>query len=101
VQELRQQYLTSSLLELAQLSRSTFYYQLGLLDQNDKYGELKATIKTIFERHRGRYGYRRITAVVRQSGHLVNHKVVQRLMGLLGLKSLVRPKKYRAFKGEV
>lgn len=101
MQELRQQYPTSSLLELAQLSRSTFYYQLGLLDQNDKYGERKATIKTIFERHRGRYGYRRITAVVRQSGHLVNHKVVQRLMGVLGLKSLVRPKKYRAFKGEV
>jgi putative transposase len=101
VHELRQQYPTAGLLELAQLSRSTFYYQLGLRHQDDKYGKLKATIKAIFERHKGRYGYRRITAVVRQSGHLVNHKVVQRLMGVLGLKSLVRPKKYRSFKGEV
>jgi putative transposase len=101
VHELRQQYPTAGLLELAQLSRSTFYYQLGLRYQDDKYGKLKATIKAIFERHKGRYGYRRITAVVRQSGHLVNHKVVQRLMGVLGLKSLVRPKKYRSFKGEV
>jgi putative transposase len=32
---------------------------------------------------------------------LLNHKVVQRLVGVLGLKSLVRPKKYRSFKGEV
>jgi putative transposase len=31
----------------------------------------------------------------------VNHKLVQRLMGTLGLKSLVRPKKYRSFKGDV
>jgi putative transposase len=101
VHELRQQYSTAGLLKLAQLSRSTFYYQLGLRHQDDKYGELKAAIKAIFERHKGRYGYRRITAVVRQSGHLVNHKVVQRLMGVLGLKSLVRPKKYRSFRGEV
>ena len=99
--ELRQQYPIAGLLKLAQLPRSTFYYQLGLLQQGDKYGALKDSIKTIFERHKGRYGYRRITSVVRQSGHLVNHKVVQRLMGVLGLKSLVRPKKYRSFKGEV
>lgn len=85
----------------AQLSRSTFYYQLGLRQQADKYNDLKDTIKTVFERHRGRYGYRRITAVVRQLGYVVNHKVVQRLMGVLGLKSLVRPKKYRSFKGDV
>lgn len=30
----------------------------------------------------------------------MNHKTVQRLMASLGLKSLVRPKKYRSFKGE-
>lgn len=91
----------AGLLKLAQLARSTFYYRLSLQHEGDKYGELKAAIKAIFERHKGRYGYRRITAVVKQSGHLVNHKVVQRLMGVLGLKSLVRPKKYRSFKGEV
>jgi putative transposase len=101
VQELRQQYPIASLLKLAQLPRSTFYYQQGLLKQEDKYQELKGTIKTVFERHKGRYGYRRITAAVRQSGNQVNHKLVQRLMGVLGLKSLVRPKRYRSFKGDV
>jgi putative transposase len=101
VQELRQQYPIAGLLKLAQLPRSTFYYQLGLPRRSDKYGELKDTIKTIFERHKGRYGYRRITSAVRQSGHQINHKTVQRLMGLLSLKSLVRPKKYRSYKGEV
>lgn len=101
MQELRQQYPVARLLKLAQLPRSTFYYQQKVLKQDDKYGQLKTTIKTVFERHKGRYGYRRITATIRQLGNPVNHKVVQRLMGKLGLKSLVRPKKYRAFKGEV
>jgi putative transposase len=34
-------------------------------------------------------------------GQTVNHKTVQRLMGQTGLKSLVRPKKYRSYKGAV
>jgi putative transposase len=101
VQELRQQYPIAGLLKVAQLPRSTFYYQQSLLSRDDKYEQLKGMIKAVYERHKGRYGYRRITAVVQQSGCQVNHKVVQRLMGLLGLKSLVRPKKYRSFKGEV
>ena len=34
-------------------------------------------------------------------GLVVNHKRVQRLMGELGLKSKVRPKRYKSYKGEV
>jgi len=101
VQELRQQYPIAGLLKAAQLPRSTFYYQQQVLRQDDKHQQLKETIKAVFERHKGRYGYRRITAAIRQLGSRVNHKTVQRLMGILGLKSLVRPKKYRSFKGEI
>jgi putative transposase len=101
VQELRQQYRIAGLLKVAQLPRSTFYYQQKILRQDDKHQQLKETIKTVFELHKGRYGYRRVTAAVRHMGNHVNHKTVQRLMGALGLKSLVRPKRYRSFKGEV
>ena len=101
MQELRQHHPIAGLLKVAQLPRSTFYYQQNLLQQDDKYQALKETIKDVYERHKGRYGYRRVTAAVRQKGNQVNHKTVQRLMGALGLKSLVRPKKYRSFKGEV
>ncbi len=34
-------------------------------------------------------------------GYRINHKTVQRLMGLLGLKCMVRIKKYRSYKGQV
>lgn len=101
MQELRQHHPIPGLLKVAQLPRSTFYYQQNLLQQGDKYREVKQTIKDVYERHKGRYGYRRITSAVRQMGKQINHKTVQRLMGALGLKSLVRPKKYHSFKGEV
>ena len=67
MQELRQQYPIAGLLKVAQLPRSTFYYQQSLLSQGDKYGQLKETIKAVYERHKGRYGYRRITVAVRLS----------------------------------
>ena len=99
--ELRQQFSIACLLKLAGLARSTFYYQQNSLRAVDKYEQLKQQIRTLFNDHKGRYGYRRITAGLRQLGQQVNHKTVQRLMGVLGLKSLVRPKKYRSFKGEI
>lgn len=67
----------------------------------DPYAPLKARIQEIYDHHKGRYGYRRITAALRQAGEAINHKVVQRLMQQLGLKSLVRPKRYRAYRGAV
>jgi len=67
----------------------------------DKHAELKNRIQAIFDAHKGRYGYRRVTAAIRQLGQAVNHKTVQHLMVKMGLKSLVRPKKYRSYKGSV
>lgn len=99
VLELRQDYPLPTLLTAAGLSRSTFYYQAKALEAGDKYARLKSSIKAIYERHKGRYGYRRITEELRQAGCAVNHKTVQRLMKVLGLKSLVRPKKYQSYRG--
>lgn len=101
MQGLRLQHPIVHLLKAADLARSTFYYWQSVLSADDKCRHLKDDIKALFDRHKGRYGYRRITAALRQAGQVVNHKKVQRLMGELGLKSLVRIKKYQSFKGQV
>jgi putative transposase len=101
IAELRQQFSLPLLLEFAGMARSSFYYQLKSAKVPDRYCAAKKRIRSIFERHKGRYGYRRITLAVRKTGILINHKTVQRLMGELNLKSLVRPKKYRSYRGEV
>jgi putative transposase len=91
----------AGLLKLAGIARSTFYYQQKAAQACDKYADLKREISAIYARHKGRYGYRRITATIRHLGMKINHKTVQGLMEKLGLKSQVRPKKYRSYKGEV
>jgi putative transposase len=99
--ELGLQYPVTRLLNVAGLASSTFYYQRGALTVEDKYADLKKTIREIYDRHKGRYGYRRIRSVLVGMGTQINHKTVQRLMEQLGIKSLVRPKKYRSYKGEL
>jgi len=101
VLELRHRYPLVDLLKVAGLARSTFYYQQKVLQAGDKYASLKDRIRTLFEQHKGRYGYRRITAAVRCQGDRINHKTIQRLMGELSLKSCIRPKKYKSFRGNV
>ncbi|TCN04984.1 transposase InsO family protein [Bacillus sp. BK006] len=61
---------------------------------------MKQLIKHIFHEHQGRYGYRRITLELGRLGYSINHKTVYRLMKELGLKSLVRLKKYRSYRGK-
>lgn len=100
MQLLRPEFPLAVLLQAANLSRSTFYYQAKVQHAGDKDEGLKTLIKSVFHHHKGRYGYRRVTAAVRRKGHSVNHKTVQRLMGELGLKSLVRVKRYQSYRGE-
>ena len=57
-------------------------------------------IEKIYHDHKGRYDYRRVHLELRNQGIMLNHKTVQRLMGLLGLKSKVRPKRYNSYRGE-
>lgn len=57
-------------------------------------------IKQIYHKHKGRFGYRRITLMMKEKGIAINHKTVLRLMKTLGLKSIIRVKKYRSYQGE-
>ncbi|SEH98640.1 putative transposase, partial [Epilithonimonas hominis] len=72
-----------------------------MLQKKDKYAEIKTLIKKIYHRHKGRFGYRRITMAIRQNGIIINHKTVLRLMKTLNLKSIIRVKRYRSYRGEI
>lgn len=83
------------------MARSVFYYQLNRLKVTDKYTTEADEIKKIFHEHKGRYGYRRVTAEMRNRNYVINHKTVKKLMARLGLKSQIRKVRYRSYKGEV
>jgi putative transposase len=81
------------------MARSSYYYHKKRKQLFDKYKEVKKLIAQIYHRHKGRFGYRRITLELNQRGVVINHKTVLRLMKLLGLKSLIRVKKYKSYRG--
>ncbi len=81
------------LLQVAGLARSTFYYQCQAILRNEQQSDMEAKIRSVYDEHKGRYGYRRITAALCNSlVQPVNHKCVQRLMQKMGLRSLIRAK---------
>ena len=95
---LRPKYGISDLVKTAGMSRSKYYYWRK--DRPDKREGLKAEVKRIYHKHRGRYGYRRIAIELKRSGKVVNHKAVLRAMRELGLKSSIRRKRYKSYRGE-
>lgn len=98
--ELRHKYDLNVLLNLTNMARSSYYYHQNQSKLPDKYKAIKELIKSIYNKHKGRYGYRRITDEIQNRGIIINHKTVFRLMNLLGLKSIIRVKKYKSYKGE-
>ena len=91
------------LLKLAEMARSTFYYYLKKYKSNhDKYHKIKKEIFNIFNENKGRYGYRRITLELKNRGFNINHKTVSKLMNILGIKSIQRPKRrYNSYQGNI
>ncbi|ELV2209882.1 IS3 family transposase, partial [Escherichia coli] len=101
IRSLRCGHCQSDLLKAAGLARSTLYYQLSLQKGKDKYADVKQLIASIFHEHRGCYGYRRIHCELQKRGLKFSGKTVRKLMQQLGLKSPVRLKKYRSYRGNM
>lgn len=88
------------LLIVSKIARSSYYYHIKTSSVLNKHEGAKKEISKIYNDHRGRYGYRRITLEMKNRGNVINHKTVSKLMSGLGLKSLIRRKKYISYKGD-
>lgn len=90
------------LLGVAGLARSTFFYHQAKFGQPDPLAELKVAIREAFEAAHGRYGHRRVHAVLSRQGWQVAKKTVLKLMRTLALVCKVRRRRnYNSFHGEV
>jgi putative transposase len=87
------------LLKAAGMARSTFYYRLS--ERPDKYASVKDQIRRIYEKHKGRYGCRRVWQTLRVAGLVINRKTVARLMRKMSLAGITAKRKYHSYKGEV
>ncbi|MDU5559995.1 IS3 family transposase [Anaerococcus vaginalis] len=106
--KLQKQYPKSKVnewLEIAKLPKSSYYeWKIKLENPVDKNKEVKDEIKTIVEASKGRYGYRRVTMVLKNKGFNIKHKRVLRIMreeSLLCSKFKTRSRKYSSYKGQI
>lgn len=97
---LRKKFDFATLLVVTNMARSSFYYYMKRNKAVDKYQAIRERIIALSKQHKGRYGYRRMLFQLKKEGHMINHKTVLRLTGEMGLKSIVRLKKYRSYRGE-
>ena len=92
-------------MDIAKLPKSSYYeWKIKLEQLIDKDKQIKEEIKTIVEASKGRYGYRRVTLVLKNKGFKINHKRVLRIMreqSLLCSKFKTRSRKYSSYKGQI
>ena len=89
------------LIRAAGLPRSVYYYWAKASTAPQRHATAKQLIAQVYHQHQGRYGYRRITLALQALGCALNHKTVYKLMGVMQLKSTVRPKRYQSYRGAV
>ncbi|WP_408007328.1 IS3 family transposase [Pseudalkalibacillus sp. A8] len=98
IQEMSKKYTVQLLCELAGVSRDGYYKWVKRQESPSlkQVGDNKIK-KLIMECHtklRGIYGYRRVQVWLQSVHNLhMNHKRVQRLMGVLGIKAIIRRKR--------
>lgn len=81
------------------MARTTYYYNIR--PREDKYVQVRKDIIRIFNRNKGRYGYRRVYQQLRSEGIDINHKTVAKLMVEMGLYARKPKLRYHSYKGEV
>ena len=87
VKELREEgYALKYLLAAMELSKSTYYYEIGKVDKvQERNADISSKIESIFQENKGRSGVRRVCQELARRGFPVNHKRVQRIMNRLEL----------------
>ena len=101
INALRDKYPLKKLLCSLKIAKSSYCYQ-AIAMQTDRYSDLRDKIHDVFDEAKGRYGYRRIHAVMKSRGDRISEKVIRRLMREEELIVFqAKRKKYSSYQGEI
>jgi transposase InsO family protein len=87
---MQNEYPVKTICDVLDLPRCSFYHRAGETDDTD----LRAALLDLAGQY-PTYGYRRLTALLKRAGWVVNHKRIQRLMAEMGLQRPVKRRKTR------
>lgn len=91
----------SILLNISNMSKSTYFFEMNKIDKDDKNNDIIEEIRTIFENSKRNYGVRRVYHVLKNRDYLINHKKVQRIMKLNNFSARKHAQKYHSYQGTV
>lgn len=101
IDALRPIYRLKELLELFQISKSSYFYSVRA-KESDKYSNIRTEIKSIFQENGKCYGYRRIYICLKKKGIVLSEKTVRRIMHQENLVAYTASrKKYSSYKSEI
>lgn len=99
---LRKSFKLKDLLEVMELSKSSYFYQRTAQSKTDKYASVKEQIIDTFNRNYRCYGYRRIWYSLRRFGTRISEKIVRRIMRQEKLYAYYpRKRRFCSYCGEV
>ena len=102
IDALRHMYRLKELIQLFNISKSSYFFQKKRLQREDPYLKFRIRIHQIFDEASQCYGYRRIHAVLKREGYIISEKVVRRIMREDNLiVPISRRKKYSSYMGEI
>jgi len=103
VDALKRKYLLPYLLHKLILHRSSYYYHHRKVTLFDKYVKIRLRVIELFNENFGRYGYRRIHALVTEEGKTISEKIVRSIMSecALMVKAKRKNKRYNLYKSEI
>lgn len=102
IDALRDRYCLKELLTVFHMAKSSYCYQIASRKAPDKYLQITSEIRTAFEESHGRYGYRRINAILKRRNLTVSDRVVRRIMKQENLMvSSRKRRKYSSYQGEI
>lgn len=102
IDALRDKYRLNELLTIFNMAKSSYCYQAAAIHAPDKYEALTTIIREVFDDSKGRYGYRRINAVLKKREITVSEKVVRRIMKQEGMIVVCKKRrKYNSYQGEI
>ena len=97
---LKNSYSLLLLLQKLQLSKSSYYYQEQSIHKEDKYALLCVRIIELLTENKGRYGYRRVHALLKRENIIVSEKVIRRIINEEQLMvKIKRTRKYNSYRG--
>ena len=101
INALRERFPLKDLLESIQIAKSSYCYQVVAM-KTDRYCAMREIVRNVFEESKGRYGYRRVHAVIKAGGKQISEKVIRRLMHEEDLSvRKIKKRKFNSYLGEI